>query len=191
MIKVPFIESYLDQYNGDKEINKIIKNHSCKMISYSRINKNTMLDNYEYIIFFGIADLICWHKNKKNIYDNEKIIIVDEYNAIVNIQHYVCHYNLALNVNILSKNLNKKFFMSNLLKAISFTQKKYVEIIKIPMYFFNYISSSVTQINVKILKEFEKQFLCNLPNKIKIMNFEAFQKFKRVKYPNNVKKSIS
>ena len=191
-IKIPFIESYLEDFKNDNDVNNIINNNCCKIIPYTKIDNVTNIDDYDYIIITKNDDLYSLIIKDSVLFNDlrnkEKLFFIDDYHDNLHNDLYNnLNIKVGLYVNILNK--YKKFFMPNLLINVSFVRENSQNVIKskkIIKYLFNYLSSSVKQINICDLIELKKNYLNNFTNNVKIINFDNYIIFGKIKYPKNI-----
>jgi hypothetical protein len=181
-MKNPFFSSFLEDYVDDSEIKAIIEKEKCNIIPYNKIDKDIILDNYDYIIITETDELNDFIKNDRELYDSlhkkQKLFYIGDYDKLMdnslslelNIKH-------GLNICHPTKKPNRNHFMSNLLINISLTKNDNVNPISFTKFLLNYLTSSVTQINIEIFPYMAYASFKNLPNKIRVMHMNQYNTF--------------
>jgi hypothetical protein len=206
--KIPFLTVPLQKFLPCKEINKKINDNKCNLLFYSRITKDTVIEDYDYIVIIGKNELKRIAQNDKCLYEEykNKLFFVGNYcNSYNNYNDYknvLYEIKSALNINF-TKTYKNKFVLTNLVQHISITYLNYKD--KNPesesrtsnenmlKYIKKYMTSSIKFIRVD---EFETNefLLTNYNNKIEIVihkSYESYhifnqsksQKIKNIKFP--------
>ena len=194
-MKNPFIELYLEEYD-DNKVKEIITQEKCNVINYEYITKNTIFDDYDYVIINGMSDLHYFNEDNNELFDKlnkqNKLFYVGEYTNIgkINYKNYENFYNLKIGFNVsislLSGIIDTLNFMSNLLINISFTISKGLRPVSVMQFCLGFLPSSIAILDIETIPYLKNKSFCNLPNKIKILNFKCFGTHKNVKYPKNI-----
>lgn len=180
--KIPFIESYLFEYqNNDDEIKNILNENilnenKCKIINYDEINSCTKFEEYDFIIIVGKNTLKKLINNKLELYTKykNKLFFIGDYSEYCQKQdklgNILTKIKCGLNISIYLK-YKKNILLTNLMQNICINDiKKYSS----DTYIYNanacrYLPSSIKQINIKF-KEYEDDIILkNIPNKVKLI----------------------
>ena len=122
-LKSPFIKPYFEDYDNCKEVQKIMHENECNIIYYSKINEDTNINKYDYIIIAGKNELKKTVDNDLKLYENYKsklyfignyISSYCDYKKYKNILHEI-KYGLIIDI---FKKYNKKILISNLIQNI-------------------------------------------------------------------------
>ena len=203
-MKLPFLESYLEEYSSnDEEIKQLLEENNCKNICYRDVNNETNLDEYDYIIVIGKNELKRIVKNDKQLYEKYKSKLFflgnytrkyGKYDSYKNILGEI-QSGININVTVVYK---KAINLSNLTKYVSLSvseHEKYCEnwIVNENINSLYYLPSSVNHLSIYYSDE--PIPLTNLPNKLKIVYLKHILMcdFKKAKLPRNaiiIKKKI-
>lgn len=110
-MRLPFIETFLEDFIEVDTIKELINENECNIILYSDIDYKIDLDDYNYIILTHEDDLEDAFENKCGLYRN-KLFFVGNY---VNDDEYYCKYNDILKE--IKSGLNINCFMNSMKKS--------------------------------------------------------------------------
>ena len=192
-MKIPFIESYLGDYDDGKEIKDIIKQETCNIIPCDKMDANTVLNDYDRIIISETDQLNKFIDEDKELYNTlltqNKLFYIGNYEDFLkNMLSYTSNLRLGLDINFpLQRPLTDTFLMPNLLINVSLTKKDCFPINEMK-FALNNLPSSVIQINIEVFAYLTYSSYTNLPNKVKIIHLNQYQTFKKqIKFPQSLK----
>lgn len=172
----------------------MLNSNKCKIIPYSKITKDTKIDDYDIIIVVGKNELKRIVKNDKDLYKNYKnklFFVGNYYDSYYNYDDYKnILYKIKIGLNIyVCKKYKYKIILSNLIQNISLSNRNYKNQFTLSKqnsvrYILNYLSSSIKQIDIS-LEESKNILLNNMPNKVKIINTSIIDN-KKIKLPKDV-----
>jgi hypothetical protein len=187
-MKLPFIETFLEDFIEVEKIKELIDENKCDIILYSDIDNETDLDDYDYIILTREDDLEDAFENKCGLYRN-KLFFVGNYEN--DYEYYWKYHDVlkeiksGLNINCFMNSMKKsKISINNFTQYVSISNdcvhesssKKYASS-KILTKKYNktlpYLPSSIIQFSGNFNNFFAAIILNNLPNKIKITNLNC------------------
>jgi hypothetical protein len=183
------LKSYLEEFGDDDDIKEMLKNNKCNVLPYTKLTKDTILSNYDYIAIFSDEEFIDLVDCHNDLY--QKI-----YNKIYFLHDYDCEFvekyrNELSKIKNLGLIFNKELEHDNI-----FNNTKNITLLDscpdYSLYWLMYLPSSLKTINVGC---YNKKYINNLPNKIVFMVVTGYYYheehkhsscFLKIKLPKNI-----
>jgi hypothetical protein len=198
MNKIPFIESYLESFVNDEEINDIIRINKCNTISYENA-KNKEIDElleYDFVTVYEVEQLLLLLDNKISeiLFEKKKIFYINryenEYTDCLIITNKKLILGLIVNLHtceryeciLMSNNIINLSIECDIIESINDFERLY----KLGKKILDYIPNSIKIINLSTFIA-ESLTLNNLSNKVKIINADNNYncRDKNIKLPNH------